>query len=154
MTDLVARVQEALARLPSATGGDAIVLATSGPPPAMALLSTGDVHIVDGEVLVGIHASSSAVSRLGGSFTLLIPLGEIAARIEVASASASTHGPLALLSGEIASIRPTTEPPWVLEMRFRPEHSGHPAIPQHLRYWVGVRDWLAGGSPHPPAPPF
>jgi hypothetical protein len=71
--DLEALVREALAVAPTETGGIAIVLATSGTPPAMAMLSTGDVFYHATTVSVGVHVSSSTVERLSVSFTLLIP---------------------------------------------------------------------------------
>jgi hypothetical protein len=151
--DLEARVRAALADLPTESGGLAVVLATSGHPPAMAMLSSGDVHLAEGRLKVGIHASSSAVSRLGGAFTLLVPLGEIAARVEVSDATAKSHPPLAILEGDVVSVRPTSEPPWVLEMGFRPEPSHHPQIPGYLAYWSQVKEWLAGNHPEPPVPP-
>lgn len=151
--DLAARVRAAIADLPTDTGGLAVVLATSGRPPAMAMLSSGDVHIAGDLLRVGIHASSSAVARLGGAFTLLVPLGEIAARVEVTNATAIPYPPLAILEGEVSSIRPTAEPPWVLEMGFRPEPDDHPAIPAYLEYWSEVDEWLSGKRPSPPIPP-
>ncbi len=55
----------AVAPLPTATGGIAIVLATAGPPPAITPLSTGDI-VVDGRtVRLALFAENSAVSRLG-----------------------------------------------------------------------------------------
>ena len=152
--DLKTRVIEALSELPAESGGLAVVLATSGSPPAMALLSSGDVYIEDEAVRVGIHASSSAVTRLGTAFTLLVPLREIAARIEATGARSNVQPPLAMLEGSISSIRPTSEPPWVLEMRFRPEPPDDRSIPDHLEYWSGVRSWLAGDSTQPPEPPI
>lgn len=146
-------VEQALADPPDRSGGIAIVLATAGSPPAMALLSSGDVYISGDVARVGIYGSSSAVTRLGGAFTLLIPLGEMAVRLEVGSATTSGAPPLALIEGTIESIRPTAEPPWVLEMRFVPEPENHPSIPGFLDYWRQVKSWLAGEEPHPPQLP-
>lgn len=151
--DLRARLEQALASPPTETGGIAVVLATAGSPPAMALLSSGDVHVADGVARVGIYGSSSAVTRLGGAFTLLVPLGKIALRVEVSSATATTSGSLALIEGPITSIRPTSEPPWLLEMGFTPESPDHPAIPDFLDYWRQVKSWLSGDQATPPQIP-
>lgn len=149
-------VEEALQTAPTESGGIAVVLATAGSPPAMALLSSGDVHVSDGIARVGVYRSSSAVSRLGGAFSLLVPLGADAVRLEVGSATvveASPRASLAKLEGKIESIRPTSEPPWVLEMGFVPESSNHPDIPRFLDYWKQVKAWLAGEQPDPPQIP-
>ena len=148
------RVAGALSELPTKSGGLAVVLATAGTPPAMALLSSGDVYMEDNEIRVGIYASSSAVTRLGTAFTLLVPMGEIAARIEATDVRSKIQPPLAMLEGSISSIRPTAEPPWVLEMRFAPEPPDDRAIPNYLEYWTGVRAWLSGQSTEPPVPPI
>lgn len=147
------RVVEALAQLPQRSGGLAIVLATSGSPPAMALLSTGDVHIAEGVARVGIHGSSSTVERLGGAFTLMIPLADSAARVEVTDARTTRFPPLAMIEGSVESVRPTSEPPWVLEMRFSPQPVDHSAIPLYLDYWRQVKGWLAGEISSPPSIP-
>lgn len=147
------RVEQALSALPGQSGGIAIILATSGVPPAIALLSTGDVHIEDGVVRIGIHGSSSVVHRLGGAFTLLIPLGDTAARVEVSNANATRVDPLALIEGSISSIRPTAEPPWALEIRFSPAPPNHPAIADYMDYWAKVKGWLKGDIAEPPEIP-
>ena len=151
--EVARRVSEALSELPAESGGLAVVLATAGRPPAMALLSSGDVHVSGGVARVGIYASSSTVTRLGGAFTLLIPLGEIAARVEVESATATEVPPLALLEGDVTSIRPTSEPPWVLQMGFVPEPRDHPLIPDYVDYWRQVKAWLKGEQAEPPPIP-
>ena len=151
--DLRTRVATVLSQLPTESGGLAVVLATAGSPPAMALLSSGDVYIEDNDIRVGIYASSSAVTRLGPAFTLLVPMGEIAARIEATDARSKVQPPLAMLEGTISSIRPTTEPPWILKMRFSPEPPDDRSIPDFLEYWAGVRAWLSGESSEPPRPP-
>ena len=151
-TDWLARVHEVLQPLPTEAGGVAVVLATAGPPPALALLSSGDVLVDDGEVHVGVFGTSSAVTRLGGAFSLLVPAGSVVLRVEVAEARATTEGELAHIRGSLTDIRPTSEPPWVTELRFRPSHPGVAAVPDHLAYWTEVRAWLAGEGP-PPTPP-
>ena len=151
--DLIAQVEEALAHLPSESGGIAVVLATAGLPPAMAVLSSGDIHLSGRDVRVGIHGSSSAATRLGGGFTLLVPLRSIAVRVEVSPATAIEAPPLVMLVGQIESIRPTAEPPWVVTMEFAPESRDHPAIPGHVEYWKQVKSWLAGDQPDPPQIP-
>lgn len=148
--DLIADVKETLKRLPDESGGVAVVLATAGSPPAVALLSTGDVHIAETTVRVGIHGSSSVVERLDGGFTLLVPLRKAAARVEVINASARLLPPLAMIEGTVHSVRPTSEPPWVLEMTFSPEPFDHPAIPRYLEYWSHVKRWLMGEIANPP----
>lgn len=150
---LVSRVEAALDVLPTSSGGPVVVLATSGHPPAMALLSSGDIRMAHGRVNVAVHSTSSAISRLGGAFTLLVPLDEIAARIEVINASVDSHSPLAILEGDVVAVRPTSEPPWTLELRFRPESEEHPQILSFVDYWAQVRAWLSGEILHPPTPP-
>lgn len=151
--DWNARLQEILEPLPTENGGIAIVLATAGTPPAMAMLSSGDVLVSDGWVRVGVYGSSSTVSRLGGSFTLLVPARTAALRVEAVEASATPAGELALLEGRLHDVRPTREPPWITEMRFRASSPSAPGVPGHLRYWTAVRDWLSGSGPTPTPPP-
>ncbi|HJR92103.1 MAG TPA: hypothetical protein VJ938_06665 [Acidimicrobiia bacterium] len=154
MTDeLARRVQAALEPLPDETGGIAVVLATAAEPPALAVLSSGDVLIREDVVRVGIHASSSTVHRFGGSFSLLVPLGEVAARVEALDGECRVEGDLALIEGRVSAVRATAEPPWLLELGFRPAEAGHPASPSHLSYWRAVRMWLAGELPKPPSLP-
>lgn len=148
------RIGTALSELPDRQGGKAIVLATSSDPPSIALLSTGDVYYDGSKLHVGVHASSSAVSRLGRSFTLLIPLGTSAARMEAEDASVELKPPLARITGGVKSIRPTAEPPWMLDMRFRPVSVDHPSIGDYVTYWHGVRAWLAGEQEEPPPLPI
>lgn len=150
---LLAAVAEALSKQPQDDGGGALVLATGSGPPAVALLSTGDVLLDGDKIRVGIHATSSAVARLGGSFTLVVPLKRVVARVEVIDAAASIHGDLAKIEGTIASIRPTAEPPWVMKMTFEPMPATDRRVPLYLEYWRSVRAWLSGESPVPPTPP-
>lgn len=151
--ELMERVEEALRIPPTESGGMAVVMATAGSPPAMALLSSGDVHVSDGIARVGVDGSSSLVSRLGGAFSLLVPLGANAVRLEVGSATSVEAPPLARIEGKIDSIRPTSEPPWVLEIEFVPESPNHPDIPKFLDYWTQVKAWLVGEHPDPPQIP-
>src|SRR5690606_16715666 len=65
---LVGEVVEAIAPLPDVDGGLAIVIATASSPPAVAMLSTGDVAVVGTTVRVGLIAGSSVGRRLGGAF--------------------------------------------------------------------------------------
>ncbi len=118
---LLAEAEVALARLPTTRGGDVIVLATAGSPPAVAMLSTGDVWIDGLWVRVAVHATGSAVSRLGGAFSLLFPARDHALRVEVVPAESRVSGDLAVLEGPIVAVRPTSEPPWVIDLVFRPE---------------------------------
>lgn len=146
------RVRDVLAPLPTEAGGIAVVLATAGVPPALALLSSGDVLISEEEVHVGVFGSSAVVTRLGDAFSLLVPAGEVLLRLEVAEARVTTEGELAHIQGPLSDIRPTSEPPWVTELAFRPHHVGAAAVPTHVTYWAGVRAWLAGDA-SPPTPP-
>lgn len=144
---------EALAPLPSNDGGIAIVLATSGSPPALALLSSGDVKVTDDAVRAVTYRNSSAAQRLGDSFTLLVPTGDAALRVEVVDACRRSASYVELIEGRMAGIRPTSEPPWLLEMSFRPQSEGADKIPAFVTYWAGVREWLDGGAEgDPPAP--
>lgn len=151
--DWGARLATALTPLPDGGGGIAVVMATAGIPPAMALLSSGDVWVAEGTVRVGLFGSSSAAARLGGAFSLMVPSGTVALRVEVVEATAEAVDHMALVSGRLADIRPTAEPPWIAEMTFRPSHPGAAAIPGHVAYWAEVRAWLRGET-GPPTPPF
>lgn len=153
-SNLVRSVEEALEKLPTPAGGAAIVMATSSTPPALAVLSTGDIYLSGDTVRVGIHATSSAVERLGDGFTLLVPMGTWAARVEAKRASVLVIHPLALVSGVVSSIRPTAEIPWVLDMSFRPGQTDRELIPGFIRYWHQVRSWLSDGSGNPPQVPL
>ena len=151
--ELISETREALDRLPDTGGGIALALATSSTPPAMAMLSTGDVHWAGDRLRVGIYASSSVIPRLGGAFTLLVPLRDRACRIEVVEATARVAGPIAMLEGRVGDVRPTAEPPWLVEMRFRPEPAGDPRLQGFVDYWAGVRSWLSGETDEAPQPP-
>jgi hypothetical protein len=146
-------LRQVLATPPDETGGRILVLATAGPPPALAVLSTGDVVVAGDRLRVGLHATSSAVARLGGAFSLLVPADEVALRVEVIDAVARTSGDVAVLDGRIAAVRPTAEPPWRITMEFRPDDPADPRVRPHLRYWAALNDWLAGRSRQPPAVP-
>lgn len=145
----------ALSPLPDATGGSMIVLATSGTPPALALLSTGDVLVAGDIARVGLWAGSSAATRLGDGFSLLVPAGDVALRVEVSDAHAEEHGHVALIEGRITNVRATSEPPWVPVFRFIPDDPADPRVSDHLEYWTAVRRWLEerGDPPTPPDSP-
>jgi len=148
---LLVAASAALAPLPTSAGGIVVVLATAGPPPAIAMLSSGDVHL-DGEtVRVAVHAGSSAGGRLGGAFTLLVPDGGRALRVEAVEATARVIGELALLEGRLARIRPTAEPPWTFDLSFHPESLA--GVDRFVAYWAGVREWLADPDRDPPTAP-
>lgn len=85
--------------------------------------------------------------------TLLVPLRFIAVRVEVTPATAIEAPPLVMLEGQIESIRPTAEHPWVVKMGFVPEPRDHPAIPGYVEYWKQVKSWLAGERLDPPQIP-
>ena len=138
--ELLAEVRRALAPLPEAEGGIAVVLATSGVPPAVALLSSGDVDVSATAVRAVTYGGSSAATRLGTAFTLLVPAGEVAYRVEVDGATSRPAGRLALIEGRLAAIRPTAEPPWMLDLRFRRAAGGDD------RGRRAVRGVLVGGA--------
>lgn len=149
------RLVRALEPLPTAAGGVAIVMATAGVPPAMALLSTGDVRVDDDRVSVVTYRGSSVSQRLGGSFTLMVPASDVALRVEVVDAVVRSEGNVELVEGRLVGIRPTAEPPWLLEMSFRPERSDNPSIAGFVDYWALVRAWLErGGTGTPPPTPL
>lgn len=150
--ELLSRVQAALAALPTREGGIVVVLSTSGVPPALAMLSSGDVLVKNQTVWAVLYAGSSARRRLGGGFSLLVPLSEQAVRVEAVSASARVDGQLCVLRGELHDLRATIEPPWTFEMSF---HSTAPGgVDAYLQYWREVREWLNRGTkgepPHVP----
>jgi hypothetical protein len=148
----LARVEEILEELPTAEGGRIVVLSTAGSPPAVALLSSGDVLVADGRARAAVYGRSSAASRLGGAYTLLVADQQVAYRVEVVEASARSLGDLAVLEGEIGDVRPTVEPPWAMAMDFHPLRPE--GVDDHLRYWQQVRGWLEAGTPEPaPDPP-
>jgi hypothetical protein len=149
----LAEARELLRPLPAAGGGLILVLATAGRPPALAMLSSGDVVIgEDNKVLVGLHGDTSAAGRLGGSFSILIPSVSRGIRVEVTEASARPVGDVVLLEGSLAGVRHTSEPPWGITMQFFPQ--GTEGVADHLRYWSDMRAWLeAGAASRPPTPP-
>ncbi|MGH8874670.1 MAG: hypothetical protein ACRDVM_05385, partial [Acidimicrobiia bacterium] len=137
--------------LPTAEGGIVVVLATAGPPPALAMLSSGDVAVDGDRVRVATYGGSSAAARLGGSFSLLVPGKDLALRVEVVEAHSRPAGKLAIIEGRIEAIRPTAEPPWTMELRFRPNPAAR--VDGFLSYWQAVRTWLASGADGEPPPP-
>ncbi len=142
----------AVSPLPSTAGGTAIVLATASSPPAMTLLSSGDI-LVDGDtVRLAIFADNSAVDQLGGSCTLLVPTGGGALRVALRPAVARKAGLLAVIEGHIVSLRSSFEPPWSLRLDFKPAaEQGREAF---VEYWAQVRAWLERGAPgEGPQPP-
>jgi hypothetical protein len=142
-----------LADLPTAAGGTVVLLATDGSPPGLAMLSTGDVYVEADTARVAVHASSSATQRLQNGFTLLVPADRFAYRIEVSSAHARQAGPLVVIEGQIAHVRPTSEPPWQMTMSFAPDGADPTSF---VSFWREVRSWLTtgavGDAPSPPAP--
>ena len=144
-------IRAVLEPLPTEGGGVALVLASPGPPPALSLLSSGDVHIDGQTVRAAVYRDSAVASRLGDAFTLLVPAGETSYRVEVRPAWARLEGNLHLIEGPIESIRPTSEPPWVLNLSFAVGGPGD--LSGFLDYWRSVRSWLASGAgEHPPTP--
>ena len=146
------RLQDALEPLPTREGGITVVLATAGVPPALAMLSSGDVLVADGSVRAGVWASSSVVSRLGGAFSLLVPAGDVALRVEAVDAQAVVSGDVARIGGRLSDVRPTAEPPWTAYLRFGPGDPSDDRIDSHLSYWASVRSWLRDEGPPPVVP--
>lgn len=140
--------QEALRPLPTEDGGTIVVLATAGVPPAVAMLSSGDVLVNEDRVRAALYAGASAGRRLGGAFTLLVPTRERAVRVEATDASAREAGRLVLLEGDLTGVRPTAEPPWGIHMRFFP--TAEEGVADFLHYWRSVREWLEGGATDEP----
>ena len=143
----------ALAPLPTAAGGIAIVLATAGPPPTITPLSTGDL-VVDGDtVRLAVFAGNSAATQLGGSCTLLVPTEAGPLRVSLQPAVAREAGSLAVIEGDIVSMRPSHEPPWSLRLDFLP--TGEEGREAFVEYWTQVRSWLEQGArgegPQPPS---
>lgn len=139
--------------LPTEEGGIALVLCTVGPPPAIALLSTGSVWLEDDWIRIGVMAGSSAVTRLGERAVLVVPWRGTVLRALVAPATWRPAGPVSVIEGPIASIEPSKELPWVLQMNFVP--SGSPGSKEFLAYWKQLRDWLnTGGTDEGPDPPI
>lgn len=154
-TELQDAFLAAVAPLPTTNGGIAIVLATAGPPPAIVPLSTGDIAVEGDMVRLALFADNSAVRRLGGSCTILVPTEKGPLRVSLQPAVVRETGPLALIEGNIVSIRPSSEPPWALRLDFRPTaEEGREAF---VEYWTRVRSWLErralDQAPQPPAIP-
>jgi hypothetical protein len=134
----------AIAPLPTVDGGPAIILATAGPPPTITPLSTGDIAVTDDTVRLALFADNSAVKWLGGSCTILVPTEKGPLRVSLQSAIAREAGPLAVIEGNIVSLRPSAEPPWSLRLGFEPTaEEGREA---YVRYWTEVRSWLERGA--------
>lgn len=142
----------AVAPLPSTAGGTAIVLATAGPPPAMTLLSSGDISVDGDTVRLAVFADNSVVDNLGGSCTLLVPTDGGALRVSLQPAVARQAGQLAVIEGDIVSMRPSSEPPWSLRLGFEP--AAEQGRETFVEYWRQVRSWLEEGAPGDgPQPP-
>jgi hypothetical protein len=151
--ELPAGLLDALRPLPTAHGGKVLVLATGGEPPAMAMLSTGDVWLTEGRMMIAVHATSSVGRRLGAGCTLLVPGASVAYRIEMGSLSSRSAGALILVEGDVTGVRPTAEPPWCMELRFYVDANQDP-VP-FVDFWREVRAWLVGGAVgDAPAPPL
>lgn len=148
------RAMQALARLPTTDGGAVVIMATASQPPAMAVLSTADILLTDERVRVGVFAGSSVTMRLGGAFSLMVPADALCLRVEVVEATTEVHGDLALVEGRLHDVRPTAEPPWVVDMVFRPGPQASEELNTHVDYWATVREWLAGGRLTPPQVPM
>jgi hypothetical protein len=142
----------AVAPLPTTDGGTVIVLATAGPPPAIVPLSTGDISVDGDMVRLALFADTSAVRWLGGSCTILVPTEQGPLRVSLQPAVAREAGPLAVIEGDIVSMRPSHEPPWSLRLDFLP--AGEKGREAFVEYWTRVRSWLEQGAPGAgPQPP-
>ncbi|MCA1730068.1 MAG: hypothetical protein LC751_11895 [Actinobacteria bacterium] len=142
----------ALDHLPTAAGGASIILATAGPPPTITPLSTGDVAVDGDKIRLAIFAGNSAVEHLGGSCTLLVPTHQGPLRVALQPAVAREAGPLAVIEGDVVSMRPSHEPPWSLRLDFLP--AGEEGREAFVEYWRRVRSWLEQGAPgEGPQPP-
>lgn len=121
------------------------MLATAGPPPTITPLSTGDIAITGDTVWLALFANNSAVKWLGGSCTILVPTEQGPLRVSLQPAVAHEAGPLAVIEGDIVSLRFSAEPPWSLRLDFKPvAEEGREA---YVRYWTEVRAWLEQGAP-------
>ena len=128
------------------------MLATAGPPPAFALLSTASVRLSVDVVRIAVQSHSSVVRQLGGSCSLLVPTADRALRMTVEAVSSRDAGAITLLTGTVTAIVPTIELPWRLELSFRP--SELPGREAFLAYWDDTRTWLENGARGPgPTPP-
>lgn len=152
--ELLSKVEQALEALPSTSGGKAIVIASAGSPPALAVLSTGDVFLDGDSIRVALHGGSSVSRRLGGGCSLLVPVRSGLMRVEVEPAASREAGPVDVIEGTVVEVRPTAEPPWVPTMSFFPAPGGD--VAPTLEYWRAMREWLGGGAegdgPEPPQP--
>jgi|SRR5271165_868827 len=142
--NLRAALAAAIEPLPEPTGGIAVTLSTAGPPPAVALLSTGSVLVSETSISVAVVRGSSVVSRLGGTAILLVPYDGGALRAEIGNASARRAGPLDVIEGSILDIRPSAELPWSLAMNFAPKDPA--SAEYYIDHWRNVRRWLADGA--------
>jgi hypothetical protein len=150
--DLLRKLGEALEPLPTAAGGAALIVASAGAPPALAVLSTGDVFIDGTSIRIALHGGGSVVRRLEGSCSLIVPARSGVLRVEVLPAESRPAGPVDVIEGTVVDIRPTAEPPWIPTLAFTPAPSGD--VAPTLEYWRSVREWLtAGAQGDGPAPP-
>ncbi len=101
---------------------------------------------------LALFAENSAVSRLGGSCTILVPTDLGPLRVSLQPVDMREAGELAVIEGDIIYMRPTHEPPWSLRLDFQPTAGqGKEAF---LDYWAQVRAWLEQGAPgEGPQPP-
>ena len=150
--DVLRKVEAGLETLPSRAGGSALIVASASSPPALAVLSTGDVFLEGTSIRIALHGGSSASRRLEGACSLLVPVRSGLLRVEVAPAQARRAGPVDVIEGTVVNIRPTAEPPWIPTMAFSPAPSGD--VAPTLEYWRSMREWLRGGAggegPTPP----
>jgi hypothetical protein len=152
--ELPDELAEILATLPTREGGAVILLATGGSPPALSMLSTGDVYIGADAARVAVHSSSAAARHAQHGCSLLVPGLTTAYRVEMSSVQAREAGDLVVLEGPVTRVRPTAEPPWRMAMQFAPDGTGDPE--PFVVFWRAVRSWLENGAhgaaPAPPAP--
>jgi hypothetical protein len=149
--DLLRKVEEGLETLPSRAGGSALIVASASSPPALAVLSTGDVFLEGTSIRIALHGGSSVAQRLEGSCSLLVPVRSGLLRVEVQPAEARQAGPVDVIEGTVVNIRPTAEPPWIPTLAFSPAPSGD--VEPTLEYWRSMRRWLSEGADGDGPPP-
>jgi hypothetical protein len=153
MTDARRRFAAAIEPLPNLSGGKIVVVMAGGPPAAATLLSTGNLALDGNTLRVALHASGSITRSIAGDCLVLVDDRDCALRALVSPIQVRQAGPLEVVAGPIAEIRPTCEPPWKMLLRFDREDERDAAI-AHVAFWASLRSWLeAGARGQPPDPP-
>ncbi len=139
---------EAIALLPTGSGGRAVIAVVDSTPPAVAMLATGSVYCADEMVRLAVESSSSFAAAQGRSATLLTATDTLVLRVSIAPLTTVAHGSVSVVSGPIVAIRPSVELPWSLSLSFVP--SGAPGAARFVEYWRACRAWLRDPSSGPP----